>query len=324
MKNSQKGFIVPVLIVIIALLVIGGGVYVYKNKKTEAPLNTGTPQTNNQTPSVATNQTILNSLITDWKKIGPSILPGFPAVNQAFYGYPNIIQFIGNNRIVISYQDDFNPLFAVLSYDTNQKQFSYLDGLRSSPFKVSETLWNTWRKKYGDVSFTPQTYQFSSTRTGDVVYSSDWKLITKNPFVSSNSSPQTTGTGHVLAFEQAVNNSDFGNASKYFADKVYVLLEGSSCCGEIPASQAKMYLENETKGLLFTFNPNDAVVKEYMTSMASDYPNRRLIKDSPKLYFDELSIGVESDVSQQNKASIGYKVSNDKITVLFINKGRDR
>src|SRR3989344_4454648 len=295
MKNSQKGFIVPVLIVIIALLVIGGGVYVYKNKKTEAPLNTGTPQTNNQTPSVATNQTILNSLITDWKKIGPSILPGFPAVNQAFYGYPNIIQFIGNNRIVISYQDDFNPLFAVLSYDTNQKQFSYLDGLRSSPFKVSETLWNTWRKKYGDVSFTPQTYQFSST-----------------------------GTGHVLAFEQAVNNSDFGNASKYFADKVYVLLEGSSCCGEIPASQAKMYLENETKGLLFTFNPNDAVVKEYMTSMASDYPNRRLIKDSPKLYFDELSIGVESDTSQQNKASIGYKVSNDKITVLFINKGRDR
>ncbi|MDO8569407.1 MAG: hypothetical protein Q7R89_01320 [bacterium] len=133
-----------------------------------------------------------------------------------------------------------------------------------------------------------------------------------------------TNAGHIKAFEEAINKSDFGNASKYLADKVYVLLEGSSCCGEIPVSQAKMYLENETKGLVFTFNPNDVVVKEYMASQYIDYPNRRLIKDSPKLYFDELSIGVESDVSQQNKASIGYKVSNDKITVLFINKGRDR
>ena len=37
MKNSQKGFIVPILLVIIALLVVGGGVYIYKNKKTETP-----------------------------------------------------------------------------------------------------------------------------------------------------------------------------------------------------------------------------------------------------------------------------------------------
>lgn len=199
MKNSQKGFIVPLLLVIIAVLVVGGGVYIYENKKTETPavIDTTTQQPNQVQPTptpVTSNQTILNILVTDWKKIGPNILPGFPPVSQAFYGYPDIIQFIGNNRIVISYQDDFNPLFAVLSYDTNKKQFFYLDGLRSSPFKVSETLWNTWRKKYGDVSFAPQTYQFSSTRTGDVVYSSDWKLITKNPFVSSNSSVNVTST----------------------------------------------------------------------------------------------------------------------------------
>jgi hypothetical protein len=37
MKNSQKGFVVPLLIAIIALLVIGGGVYIYENKKAEAP-----------------------------------------------------------------------------------------------------------------------------------------------------------------------------------------------------------------------------------------------------------------------------------------------
>ncbi|MDD5051058.1 MAG: hypothetical protein PHV93_04990 [Candidatus Pacebacteria bacterium] len=34
---NKKGFIVPVLLAIIALLVIGGGVYIYKNKKAESP-----------------------------------------------------------------------------------------------------------------------------------------------------------------------------------------------------------------------------------------------------------------------------------------------
>jgi hypothetical protein len=40
MKNNlyHKGFIVPVLLGVIALLIIGGGVYLYKNKKVEAPI----------------------------------------------------------------------------------------------------------------------------------------------------------------------------------------------------------------------------------------------------------------------------------------------
>lgn len=40
MKNNltQKGFIVPVLLGVIAILIIGGGVYIYKNKKVDAPV----------------------------------------------------------------------------------------------------------------------------------------------------------------------------------------------------------------------------------------------------------------------------------------------
>jgi hypothetical protein len=52
MKNLQKGFIVPVLLAIIALLVVGGGVYIYVSKKTETPVNTETsPATNQQNTS---------------------------------------------------------------------------------------------------------------------------------------------------------------------------------------------------------------------------------------------------------------------------------
>jgi len=57
---NQKGFTMPVLLVSIALLVIGGGVYIYNNKKAEAPADT-TTQTNQipntQNTNVTTNTT---------------------------------------------------------------------------------------------------------------------------------------------------------------------------------------------------------------------------------------------------------------------------
>jgi len=65
MKNSQKGFIAPILLIFIALLVVGGGVYIYENKKAEVPtvIDTGTQQsnqnqqqTNTQTLPVSTQQ----------------------------------------------------------------------------------------------------------------------------------------------------------------------------------------------------------------------------------------------------------------------------
>jgi len=66
MKNLQKGFIVPVLLVIIALLVVGGGVYIYKNKKVEVPAaDNGTQQTNTQTPPVTTQQNPINNKPTN-------------------------------------------------------------------------------------------------------------------------------------------------------------------------------------------------------------------------------------------------------------------
>ncbi len=48
MNNSQKGFVVPLLIGIIALLVVGGGVYIYQNEKIEVPEVVDTTQLTNQ------------------------------------------------------------------------------------------------------------------------------------------------------------------------------------------------------------------------------------------------------------------------------------
>jgi len=86
MKNLQKGFVVPLLIAIIALLVIGGGVYIYENKKAEVPAySTGTQiQTNNQIQSTsqsapATSQNIPASV---GKIIITSISPNPASPNQ--------------------------------------------------------------------------------------------------------------------------------------------------------------------------------------------------------------------------------------------------
>lgn len=198
---NNKG-IVNIILIILVVVLAGALAYVTLIKKPKVPavrqLQTNNFQDNNQPAApvqnspeatkintVADNQKILNNLVNNWKSIGVSILPGFPNPSQAFYGYPDVIQFIGNNAVIISYQDGFNPLFAVLRYDAGQQKFSYLDKHGSPDFKLTGTLWNEWRGQYGDTSFSPQTYKFSSSRTGDAVYPSDWKLIAENPFTSN-------------------------------------------------------------------------------------------------------------------------------------------
>src|ERR1035437_10150248 len=70
MKNTQKGFVVRLIIAIIAVLVIGGGIYVYENNKAKAPAVTNTEilqpdqvqqQVNTQTPPI-TNQPLTVTL----------------------------------------------------------------------------------------------------------------------------------------------------------------------------------------------------------------------------------------------------------------------
>ncbi len=64
MKNKQKGFIASILLVIIALLAIGGGVYVYESKRAEVPVsstNTETKSTN-QIEAVSTTSANPSSL----------------------------------------------------------------------------------------------------------------------------------------------------------------------------------------------------------------------------------------------------------------------
>ncbi len=46
MKNSKKGFIIPLLVAIIAVLIVGSGAYIYSQKKSETLQNTPTTSSN--------------------------------------------------------------------------------------------------------------------------------------------------------------------------------------------------------------------------------------------------------------------------------------
>jgi hypothetical protein len=70
MKNTQRGFIVPLLIGIIVVLLIGASVYVYENKKAEVPTSP-TTETQSSSPTVQTNSSQSESVslvsTTTWK-----------------------------------------------------------------------------------------------------------------------------------------------------------------------------------------------------------------------------------------------------------------
>jgi len=62
MKNSQKGFAMPVILILVALLVIGGGAYVYmQNKQANQPATPSSPTQATSTMQTSVSQT------ADWK-----------------------------------------------------------------------------------------------------------------------------------------------------------------------------------------------------------------------------------------------------------------
>lgn len=72
MKNNlyRKGFIVPVLLGVIAILIIGGGVYLYKNKKVEAPIVVNESEDvglDNQQEVAPVNETVKDKSIKTFK-----------------------------------------------------------------------------------------------------------------------------------------------------------------------------------------------------------------------------------------------------------------
>lgn len=110
MKNLQKGLVVTLLVVIIAILAIGSGVYFYESKETEVLVSTGVKvgQSNKiQQPTVQDNPInppIKNTSLSSQKFISPAKVSNNssatsihiiqPAINETWQiGTPHLIQW---------------------------------------------------------------------------------------------------------------------------------------------------------------------------------------------------------------------------------------
>ena len=127
MKNKQKGFIVPLLIAIIVVLAIGGGVYVYENKKTEAPVPVTTDEQNPQNNTQTTNTTQVTTTQNNAASKLPSVVVTSPKGGEVWT--PGSTHTITWTTANISNSDKVN--ISLLTYnpsDTSHPNFSVLTG----------------------------------------------------------------------------------------------------------------------------------------------------------------------------------------------------
>lgn len=118
MKNSQKGFIVPALIIIIGLLVVGGSVYVWKNKATKTPTVTDQSQQSNRdqiSQETSDNNTSPTATINAGKNENPNaIKDAWSVYSDPKWGYtisvpPNASNPFQNGFMKINVQSAGNP-----------------------------------------------------------------------------------------------------------------------------------------------------------------------------------------------------------------------
>ena len=165
--KTNKGFIVPILLGIIILLLVVFGAYIYKSKKAEAP-------------DVMSEIEIITSLKNNWPSIQASIpfRPTHPGTTAWLSPYS--VQFIGNNNLLVNFEDGYNPGMAVLNFADSQ--FKILETFKNQgEFPLVD--WQNLVKKYGDVSYFVSTYTVSLLRNNEIVSFQELTKVPENVFV---------------------------------------------------------------------------------------------------------------------------------------------
>lgn len=172
----NNGFVVPVLLGIIVLLLVGGIVYVYKNEKAEAPIVVDTDIQND----VISEPEILASLKTNWQTIQTSISfrPTHPGTTAWLSPYS--VQFIGNNNLLVSFEDGYSVGMAVLNFTNGQ--FKILETFKNQgEFPLVD--WLNLVKKHGVASYSVNTYTVSLMRNNEIVSFQELTKVPENVFV---------------------------------------------------------------------------------------------------------------------------------------------
>ena len=208
MKNQQKGFVVPLLVAIIALLVVSAGVYVYENKKAEVPIVTNTEiqqpdqvqqQTNTQTLPVNTQTINSNSIDTSNWKTYTNSNPAFSFNYPSSWNPPVINQ--QNTRVFTDFGNGFSVTTGFYYDQVKGRNSTVLEIING--YKNSSTIKNvqTENIKVDGHLATKITYYGSDTKKNytDVYIYQDQQIQEKFIELNADDSVDATTFNQILS-----------------------------------------------------------------------------------------------------------------------------
>ena len=179
---DNTGFGRMILVVIIIMLVIAIMYFAFL-KKTDSvePIDDRPASTN----EISSEATILAMLESDWQSV-QAPFPFRPTYDDqvenvsAIWHSPSGVQFIGNNNILVTFEDDNNANVAVFYFNNNKFNLSELFR-NQGDFELSD--WQNLVEKYGDPSYTAITYTKGIIRDAQIVSFPVLTEVTENIFV---------------------------------------------------------------------------------------------------------------------------------------------
>jgi hypothetical protein len=153
MKNSQKGFIVPLIIVIILVSAIGGGFYFHKNKSTGTVINNVASNIESETVIQTTNiernvEDVVSSAPKNSDKTAPVSMYNNEMVNQCVNAYQSEQQ---------KYKREISSGYVVVGFPSNTSLAVAKEIIKSHNLLPRETTVGYHSYLYADVT-TGQEY----------------------------------------------------------------------------------------------------------------------------------------------------------------------
>ncbi len=142
-----------------------------------APYPTSTPQpkSTSRYPTSSrpsTEQAVIQQLKAQWQSISKSV-PFSPILGSTAW-WLDAVQFIGNSRILIQFEDGHVVHGALLAYADNR--FKVIRSFPEPDFSYSD--WEQVVKRYGDLNYAISTYSWNSD-------SRSYTRVSENVFISN-------------------------------------------------------------------------------------------------------------------------------------------
>jgi len=160
--------------VILLLIIVGIGKYILAPKQESMSCD----------GDVNSRLNIITAFTNAWKDF-ESKIPYRPILGSTVWGVPYDYQFLGNNRMLIAFEDGHIALASVIQYQCGEngvEKFSSIETF-TKEYPFSDAAWNRLYERYGDKNFGVHSYTKSTFKDGELIQHSNWIEVPENIFV---------------------------------------------------------------------------------------------------------------------------------------------